>query len=70
LQVVQQEGGEQDATQQPGRTTADQQGGGTTMMQEGDATNEEAEHVGLSAIIEDPQRYYGQTTTVSGAVGR
>jgi hypothetical protein len=85
LQVVQQEGGEQDATQQPGRTTADQQGGttmmqegtettmqggGTTMMQEGDATNEEAEDVGLSAIIEDPQRYYGQTTTVSGAVGQ
>jgi hypothetical protein len=40
------------------------------MMQEGDATNEEAEDVGLSAIIEDPQRYYGQTTTVSGAVGQ
>src|SRR3712207_3853900 len=37
LQVVQQEGGEQDATQQPGRTTADQQGG-TTMMQEGTET--------------------------------
>jgi len=91
LQVVQQEGGEQNAQQQ-GKTTAGQQGGttimqgdttmvqeatettmqggGTTMMQGGDATNQEGEDVGLSAIIEDPQRYYGQTTTVSGAVGQ
>ncbi len=86
LQVVEQEGGEQDAAQQQAGTTTGQQGGDTTMMQEGtqttvqgggttmmqggDATNQEGEAVGLSAVIEDPQRYYGQTTTVSGAVGQ
>ncbi len=93
LQVVQQEGGEQEATQQQGGITTGQQGGDTAMLQEdtttmlkgpettmqggdttmiqgGDATNQEGEDVGLSAVIEDPQRYYGQTTTVSGAVGQ
>ena len=81
LQVVQQEGGEQGDTQ---RATNQQQGGGTTMMQErtmaeqggttmmqdGDATNQGGDTVALSAVIEDPQRYYGRTTTVGGGVGQ
>ena len=33
-------------------------------------TNQGKDTVALSAVIEDPQRYYGQTTTVSGAVGQ
>jgi hypothetical protein len=93
LQVVQQEGGEQEATQQQGGITTGQQGGDTTMLQEdattmqegpettmqggdttvmqgGDATDQEGEEVALNAVIEAPQRYYGQTTTVSGAVGQ
>ncbi len=85
LQVVQQEGGEQAAARQQDGTTASQEGGttmmqrgtettmqdgGTTMMQDGEATNQAGDTVALSAVIEDPQRYYGQTTTVSGAVGQ
>jgi hypothetical protein len=85
LQVVQQEGGEQATARQQGGTTASQEGGttvmqrgtettmqdgGTTMMQDGEATNQAGDTVALSAVIEDPQRYYGQTTTVSGAVGQ
>ena len=53
-----------------GGTETTAQGGGTTMLQGGDATTQEGEDVGLSEVIEDPQRYYGQTTTVSGAVGQ
>jgi N-terminal domain of toast_rack, DUF2154/Cell wall-active antibiotics response 4TMS YvqF len=84
LQVVQQEGGEETTAQQAGTTmmqeettvvqedTAQEettQGGDTTMMQ-GGTTDQEDAAIGLSAVIEDPQRYYGQTTTVSGAVGQ
>jgi hypothetical protein len=60
--------GEPTMMQEGTETTA--QGGGTTTTRGGDATVQEAEDVGLSAVIEDPQRYYGQTTTVSGAVGQ
>jgi hypothetical protein len=45
------------------------QGGGTTVMH-GGTTDQEDAAVELAAIIEDPQRYYGQTTTISGAVGQ
>ena len=85
LQVVQQEGGEQEAAQEQGSgttmmegsttmmqesTETTVQGGGTTMMQGGTTTGQQDTAVGIPAIIEDPQRYYGQTTTVSGAVGQ
>jgi hypothetical protein len=85
LQVVQEEDGEQTtaqqgAAQEQGGTTMMQggttmmrentaQGGGTTVMH-GGTTDQEDAAVELAAIIEDPQRYYGQTTTISGAVGQ
>ena len=47
---------------------------GTTMMEEttaaGDGTTAEGAAVGPAEIVEDPQRYYGRTTTVDGAVGQ
>jgi hypothetical protein len=74
---------EQVTTQQQGSTTTGEQGGGTTMMQEGTiteqggttmmqgtTTGQQNTVVGVPAIIEDPQRYYGQTITISGAVGQ
>ena len=76
---------QQVTTQQQGGTTTGEQGGGTTMMQErtettmqgggttmmqGTTAGQQDTVVEVPAIIEDPQRYYGQTTTVSGAVGQ
>jgi hypothetical protein len=76
---------QQVTTQQQGGTTTGEQGGGTTMMQErtettmqgggttmmqGPTTGQQDTVVEVPAILEDPQRYYGQTTTVSGAVGQ
>src|SRR3712207_1486521 len=84
LEVVQ-EGQQQGATRQGGETTALEQGettqqqgsettmmqgGDTTMMQDGTTTREQVADVGLAAILENPQRYYGQEMTVSGAVGQ
>jgi hypothetical protein len=80
LQVVQEGDADQTTAQQQGGTTMMQgettmmqedteQGGDTTTMQ-GGTTDQEDAAVGLTAIIEDPQRFYGQTTTVSGAVGQ
>jgi hypothetical protein len=62
-----QEGG---TTMMQGGTETIMQDGGTTMMRDGDATNRGVDTVALSAVIEGPQRYYGQTTTISGAVGQ
>jgi hypothetical protein len=56
-----------EATTRGGGTTMMQ--GGTTMMDEGTTTMEGAT-VGPADIIEEPQRYYGRTTTVGGAVGQ
>jgi hypothetical protein len=53
-----------------GEGTTTGQGGGTTMMQGGTTTGQQGAVVGLSALAEDPQRYYGRTVTVSGAVGQ
>ena len=39
------------------------------MMDDG-ATTMEGAAVGPADIVEDPQRYYGRTTTVGGAVGQ
>ena len=77
LEVVQ-EGAQQGATQQLGGdtttleqgATTQQQGGDTTMMQGGTTTGEQGADVGLSAILENPQRYHGQKMMVSGAVGQ
>ena len=77
LEVVQ-EGAQQGATQQQGGdtttleqgATTQQQGGDTTMMQGGTTTGEQGADVGLSAILENPQRYHGQKMMVSGAVGQ
>src|SRR3712207_4338910 len=43
--------------------------GATTVMQEGTTASRQGT-IGPSAILEDPQRYYGRTTTVVGAVGQ
>jgi|GEM_PF-169669 len=56
-----------EATTRGGGTTMMQ--GGTTMMDDG-ATTMEGAAVGPADIVEDPQRYYGRTTTVGGAVGQ
>ncbi len=50
-------------------TGAAARGGGTTVMRGGTTTMEGAA-VGPADIVEDPQRYYGRTTTVGGAVGQ
>ena len=79
----QQGAAERESTQQQGGTTTMQEGteattrgggttmmrGGTTMMDDG-ATTMEGAAVGPADIVEDPQRYYGRTTTVGGAVGQ
>ena len=79
----QQGAAERESTQQQGGTTTMQEGteattrgggttmmqGGTTMMDDGAPTMEGAA-VGPADIVEDPQRYYGRTTTVDGAVGQ
>jgi hypothetical protein len=49
--------------------------GGTTMTREettaaGGGTTTEDAAVGPADIVEDPQRYYGRTTTIDGAVGQ
>ena len=78
LQLVQQED-PQPAAPKREATTAQRGGektvqGGTTMMGEettaagGGPT--EGPTVGPAQIVEDPQRYYGRTTTVDGAVGQ
>ncbi len=66
----------QETTRQGGGGTTTGPQGGTTMMQnstEGTAqegtTAGRQGAVGPPAILEDPQRYYGRTTTVGGAVG-
>ncbi len=64
--------GQGDATtlEQGGETTMTR-GGETTMTQGGETTTgEQGADVGLPAILENPQRYYGQEMTVSGAVGQ
>lgn len=74
---------ERESTQQQGATTMMQESteattldGGTTMMQGGTTTMDdgaatmEGAAVGPADIVEDPQRYYGRTTTVAGAVGQ
>ena len=65
-----------ESTRQRGGTTMMREGteatapeGGATTMDGGTTTMQEAA-TGLSAILDDPQRYYGQTTTVSGPVGQ
>src|SRR3712207_329263 len=75
-----QEDGQQEATRQQGSdTTTLEQGGETTMTQGGDTTmmqgdetttREQGADVELASILENPQRYYGQEMTVSGAVGQ
>lgn len=82
LQLVQQEGPQPDTPQrerttaQPGGGETTMQGGETTMMGEGTeaagdgGTTTEDATVGPAEIVEDPQRYYGRTTTVDGAVGQ
>jgi hypothetical protein len=73
------QGGE--TTMQGGETTMMGEGteaagdGGTTMTREettaaGDGTTTEDATVGPAEIVVDPQRYYGRTTTVDGAVGQ
>jgi hypothetical protein len=66
-----------ETTRQGGGGTTTGPQGGTTMMQnstEGTAqegtTAGRQGAVGPPAILEDPQRYYGRTTTVGGAVGQ
>jgi hypothetical protein len=77
--TAQRGGGE--TTMQGGETTMMGEGteaagdGGTTMTREettaaGDGTTTEGAAVGPAEIVEDPQRYYGRTTTVDGAVGQ
>src|SRR3712207_2739258 len=78
------QGAAQQATtqQQDSGTTTGQQGstttiqertiagqGGTTMMQS-TTTGRQGTAVGLPAVFEDPERYYGRTTTVGGGVGQ
>jgi hypothetical protein len=74
-----QRGGEQ--TMQGGETTMMREGteaageAGTTMTREettaaGAGTTTEGATAGPADIVEDPQRYYGRTTTVDGAVGQ
>src|SRR3712207_8913579 len=48
LQVVQQEGGEQEATQQQGGITTGQQGGYTTILQEDTATDRKSTRLNSS----------------------
>lgn len=72
-ETTQQQGGEttieqDETTVEQGETT--QQQGDTTMMQGDTTTGEQDDDVGLPAILDDPQRYYGQKMTVSGAVGQ
>ncbi|MDQ5826967.1 MAG: hypothetical protein M3441_22570, partial [Chloroflexota bacterium] len=56
--------------EQGGETTMTQ-GGETTMMPGGETTTrEQGADVGLPAVLENPQRYYGQKLTLSGAVGQ
>jgi hypothetical protein len=69
LEVVQ-EGQQQGTTQQQGGDTTMMQGDDTTMMHGGTTTGEQGVAVGLPAILENPQRYYGQKMTLSGAVGQ
>ena len=79
LEVVQ-EVGQQEATRhQGGDTTTLEQGGETTMTQGGETTmmpggetttREQGAAVGLPAVLENPQRYYGQKLTLRGAVGQ
>ena len=77
--TAQRGGGE--TTMQGGETTMMGEGteaagdGGTTMTREettaaGGGTTTEGAAVGPAEIVEDPQRYYGRTTTVDGAVGQ
>src|SRR3712207_133987 len=66
-----------ETTRQGGGGTTTSPQGGTTIMQnstegtaqEGTAAGRQGA-VGPPAILEDPQRYYGRTTTVGGAVGQ
>jgi hypothetical protein len=68
-----------DTTLEQGNTTTLEQGGETTMtlggettMTQGDetTTREQGADVGLPAVLENPQSYYGQEMTFSGAVGQ
>jgi hypothetical protein len=79
LEVVQEVGKQEATRQQDNDTTTLEQGGETTMMQGGETTlmpggetttREQGADVGLPAVLENPQRYYGQKMTLSGAVGQ
>ena len=79
LEVVQEVGQQEATRQQGGDTTTLEQGGETTMTQGGETTmmpggetttREQGAAVGLPAVLENPQRYYGQKLTLSGAVGQ
>ncbi|MDQ3589005.1 MAG: toast rack family protein [Actinomycetota bacterium] len=79
LEVVQEVGQQEATRQQGGDTTTLEQGGETTMTQGGETTmmpggetttREQGADVGLPAVLENPQRYYGQKLTLSGAVGQ
>jgi len=71
--------GNETTTLEQGETTTLEQGGETTMAQGGkttmipggeSTTRKQGAEVGVPAVLENAQRYYGQKMTVSGAVGQ